>query len=172
MLQKVHLVFPVSPYSKNIRRAYKQEKKWYYMDWRAANTNRFENFVASSLLRAATLYSDRFGENMQLHFLRTHDGKEVDFLITKNNNPWLLIEAKEGKPDCSRGVYRFSEELNVPCFIVTKQKNVCKKIQTADKQKLFAIFWAFNPTFVQKASPPSPPKIIFYTHLKNFLSYS
>ncbi len=142
ILNKVHLIFPVSPYSTNIRRAYSQEKKWYYMDWRAAGTNRFENYIAASLLRAVTLYSDRYGEKMELNFLRTHDGTEVDFLIKKNRQPWLLVEAKEGKPDCSRGVYRFTEELDIPCFIVTKQKNVCKKIRTSGRQNIRAISWA------------------------------
>jgi len=29
-----------------------------------------------------------------LHFVRNKDQKEVDFLVTKNNKPWFLIEAK------------------------------------------------------------------------------
>jgi len=141
-LNKVQLVFPVSPFSRNIRRSYRQERKWYYMDWRAAGINRFENFVSSSLHRAVSLYTDRFGEKMQLHFIRTHDGTEVDFLITLNNRPWLLIEAREGKPDASRAVYRFCEELDVPCLIVTKQKNVCRKIKHDGRQKIYAVSWA------------------------------
>jgi len=98
------------------------------MNWTAAQGNVFENYVAGSLLRATTLYNDRFGEKMSLHFVRTFDGTEVDFLICRNNRPWLLVEAKEGNPDLSQAVYRFSQELGVPCVVVTRQKNVFKKI--------------------------------------------
>lgn len=142
MLNRLHMVFSISPYSKKIRRAYKQERKWYYVDWRASVYNLFENYIASSLLRAVTLYTDRYGEKMSLHFVRTHDGAEVDFLICRDGNPWLLIEAKEGVPDISSAVYRFSRELNVPCVIVTRKKNLFKKIKTKDAQKIFCISWA------------------------------
>lgn len=130
MLHKVHLLFPISPYSKNIRRAYKSEKKWYFTDWANAETNKFENYVASSLIRACELYCDRFGEKFSLHFVRTHDGAEVDFLMCLNNKPWLLIEVKEGNPDVSHAVHRFSTELKVPCLIVTKKNNINKKINS------------------------------------------
>lgn len=139
MLGKVQLIFPVPPYHKKIRRAYKQEKKWYYVDWRAAEKNIFENYIASSLYRAVTLYSDRFGEKMTLHFVRTHDGTEVDFLICKNNKPWLLIEGKEGTPQISSAIHRFTTELKVPCFVVTAKKNLFKTIK---KNKIYAISWA------------------------------
>ncbi len=141
-LNKIQLVFSVPPYSKNIRRAYKVEKKWYYVDWRAAKDNLFENYIAASLLRAVSLYEDRFGEKMSLHFVRTHDGAEVDFLLCKNRKPWLLIEAKEGSPDISSSAYRFSLELNVPCVVVTKKKKIFKRIVGKEGQKIFCISWS------------------------------
>lgn len=141
MLYKVHLIFPVPPYSKKIRRAYKQEKKWYFTDWRAAQNNRFENYVAASLYRAATLYTDRFGEIVTLNFVRTHDGTETDFLLCCNNIPWLLVEAKEGSPEASRANHRFSKELKVPCFIVTQKKNIFRKIKSHDGEIVYALSW-------------------------------
>ncbi|OGQ08870.1 MAG: hypothetical protein A3G32_09780 [Deltaproteobacteria bacterium RIFCSPLOWO2_12_FULL_40_28] len=142
MLEKLQLVFSVPPYSKKIRRAYKQDKKWYFMDWGASTNNLFENYIAASLLRATTLYTDRFGEKMTLHFVRTHDGAEVDFLICKNGQPWLLVEAKEGAPDISRAVYRFVDELKVPCIVVTKKTNLYKKIKSPGKQSIYSMSWA------------------------------
>ncbi len=142
ILNKVELIFSVSPYSKNIRRAYKQEKKWYYTDWRSVGQGRFENYIAASLWRAAVLYTDRFGEKMSLHYVRTHDGAEVDFLICKNRIPWLLVEAKEGAPEISSGVYRFSRELKVPCIITTGRKNFFKKVMGKEGQKIFCISWS------------------------------
>lgn len=142
MLNKLQLVFSVAPYFKKISRAYKVEKKWYYMDWRASGNNIFENYVAASLLRATTLYEDRFGEKMTLHFVRTHDGTEIDFLICCNNKPWLLIESKEGSPDISLAAYRFSHMLNVPCAIVTRKKGIFKKVIGSEKQKIYCISWS------------------------------
>lgn len=142
MLQKLQLVFSISPYSKNIRRAFKQEKKWYFTDWRGATSNVFENYVAASLYRAATLYTDRYGDKMTLHFVRTHDGTEVDFLLCKNKNPWLLVEAKQGSPEITRGVYRFSEELHAPCAVVTRKPGIYQKIKGPTGQKIVRVSWS------------------------------
>lgn len=141
-LNRIQLVFSLKPYSKNVRRAYKTERKWYYIDWRAAEGNVFENYVASSLLRAVKLYEDRCGDRMSLNFVRTHDGAEVDFLILREGKPWLLIEAKEGAPDVSSAVYRFSLELGVPCAIATRRKNIFRKTFGRDRQRVYCISWS------------------------------
>lgn len=141
MLYKIHLVFPVPPYSKKIRRAYKQEKKWYFTDWVIAGENRFENFIAASLQRAAALYTDRFGEEMTLHFIRTHDGTETDFLLCRDKAPWLLVEAKEGSPVASKADHRFSRELGIPCVIATRKPNIFRRIESRDGGRLYAISW-------------------------------
>jgi hypothetical protein len=112
------------------------------MDWRAANAAVFENYIAASLLRTTALLTDRFGDKMTLHFVRTHDGTEIDFLICRNDQPWLLIEAKQGVPEISRAAYRFADELGVPCVIVTAAKNTYKKIVGPRRQKIYAISWA------------------------------
>ena len=141
ILNRIQLLFPVSPYSKKIRRAYRQEKKWYYTDWRAAKESVFENYVAASLMRAVTLYGDRYGEKMSLHFVRTHDGAEVDFLICRDGKPWWLVEAKEGAPDGTSAVHRFSLELGVPCCVVTRKKNIFRTIKGKEGQKIFCVSW-------------------------------
>ncbi|MEM7055781.1 MAG: DUF4143 domain-containing protein, partial [Bacteroidota bacterium] len=55
---------------------------------------RFENFVASHLLKACHFWTDIGLGQYNLFFLRTKDRKEVDFLITKDEIPWILVEAK------------------------------------------------------------------------------
>ncbi len=142
MLGKLELVFAVPPYSKKISRAYKSEKKWYYTDWKNAGENIFENYIAASLLRAAVLYSDRYGEKMSLHFIRTHDQTEIDFLICFNGKPWLLVDAKEGAPDVPSAAYRFGNLLQVPCLIVTRKKGIFKKMTGAEKQRIYCISWS------------------------------
>ena len=142
MLSRLQLIFSVPPYSKKIRRGYKVEKKWYYVDWRGAEKDRFENYVAASLLRATTLFTDRFGEKMSLHFIRTHDGAEVDFLICREKKPWLLIEAKEGSPDISSAVYRFSYELGIPCAVVTPKPHIFRKAVGKEGQNIYCMSWS------------------------------
>lgn len=142
ILNKLQLVFPVPPYSKKISRAYKVEKKWYYMDWRMAGENAFENFVAATLFRAVCLYEDRFGEKMSLHFVRTHDGTEIDFLICRDEKPWLLVEAKEGSADIPSAAYRFGRLLDVPCVIVTRKQGMSKKVVGNEGQKIFCLSWS------------------------------
>lgn len=139
ILNKLQLIFSVSPYSNHIRKAYKKEKKWYFMDWKKSENNLFENYIACSLYRAVRLYNDRFGEKMSLHFIRTHNGTEVDFLICRHKKPWLLIEVKEGQPEVSKAIHRFTEEFNIPCFIVTKKKNIFKKEKG---KRIYAISWS------------------------------
>lgn len=58
--------------------------------------NKFENFVASHLLKACHFWTDIGIGQYDLFFLRTKDGKEVDFLISKDAKPWILVEAKFG----------------------------------------------------------------------------
>ncbi len=140
-LNTVQLVFSVPPYSTNLRRVFKQERKWFYTDWRAATENRFENYVAATLLRACVLYTDRFGDKMTLHFVRTFDEAEVDFLLCKNKRPWLLVEAKEGAPDVSSAVYRFCRKLKVPCAVVTPRSHIGRKVRGDAGEDVYCLSW-------------------------------
>ena len=140
-LYKIQMIFPVPPYTKKIRRLYLKDKKWYFMDWMSSANGVFENYVASSLYRAVTLYNDRYGINAGLFFVRTHDGAEVDFLITVDDKPYLLVEVKEGQPEVSKSVYRFSHELKVPCVVVTSRRGISKKIKGSEKQDIYLLSW-------------------------------
>lgn len=142
MLCRLQLIFSVTPFSKKISRAYKVERKWYYTDWRAAKENVFENYIAATLHRAVTLYSDRFGEKMTLNFIRTHDGTEIDFVICRDKKPWLLIESKEGSPDIPSAAYRFGALFGIPCLIATRKSGIFKKVIGSDKQKVYCVSWS------------------------------
>lgn len=127
-LEKVQLVFPVRPYSKKLRNVFKKETKWYFTDWCVAQENRFENYVACLLHRATVLWKDRWGEDFELHYVATHQGAEVDFLLTLEGKPFLLVEAKAGKPDPVPSYFQFSEKLGVPCLIVTQRSGYARKV--------------------------------------------
>lgn len=88
-------------------------------------------------MRFVTLYNDRFGKKFSLHYIRTIDGTEVDFLICKSNQPWLLIEVKESKTDISHGLKRFTAELGIPGLLVIKKSNIAYR-----KDNISVISWS------------------------------
>ena len=108
------------PWSKNISRAIKKEVKVYFYDWRFVENMgaRFENMLAVYLLSLISGWNELGIGDFDLRYLRNHQGKEVDFLILKNNIPLAMFEAKlnETSPAAS-GTY-FSRLLNIPLFQV------------------------------------------------------
>ncbi|MDP1836720.1 MAG: DUF4143 domain-containing protein [Chlamydiales bacterium] len=76
---------------------------------------RAENFIASHLLKAVHFWTDRGLGEYDLFYLRDKEKREVDSLITKNGNPWFLVEVKNssnGSP--SKSLYYFQEMLEAP----------------------------------------------------------
>ena len=96
ILDSFFFCFSVAPWSKNIPRSLLKEPKIYLWDWSVVKDegSRFENFIASHLLKACHFWTDAGLGQYELFFVRTKDGKEVDFLITKEAKPWTLVEAK------------------------------------------------------------------------------
>jgi len=122
-LEKIMLVFTIYPWSKRIQRSIKKSPKIYFYDWAKLKDPgaRFENYVAMQLYKACTLWNDRFGSKFSLHYLRNYDEQEVDFLIAKDSKPWLLIEAKDGKPEANSAMYKFAELLKIPGLVLSSE---------------------------------------------------
>ena len=55
---------------------------------------RLENLVACALLKELHRARDVDGEDLGLHYVRDKDGREIDFLITRNGRPWRMIEVE------------------------------------------------------------------------------
>ena len=56
--------------------------------------DRSKNLVACALLKEIHYRADCYGEEQYLYYLKNKDGKELDFCITDNQAPKLLIEVK------------------------------------------------------------------------------
>lgn len=95
-LQLAYITIQLSPWSDRIARSIRKEKKCYFMDWSQVDdpAARFENFLAINLLAWTSLLTDAGIGNFGLWYVRTRDGKESDFLISREGRPWLLAEAK------------------------------------------------------------------------------
>lgn len=112
-LSSFYHCFIVRPWSTNISRSLLKEPKIYLWDWSDINDigKRAENFVASHLLKAVHFWTDQGLGNYGLYFLRDKEKREVDFLVTKNNQPWFLAEVKYGdNTSISRQLEMFQQQ--------------------------------------------------------------
>ena len=95
-LESLYHCFLIRPWTRNISRSLLKDPKVYLWDWSAVDDvgARNENMVASHLLKAVHGWQDSGLGEYELYFLRTRDKREVDFLVTRNNQPWFLVEVK------------------------------------------------------------------------------
>lgn len=117
ILRSLYFHFELRPWSKNVTRSLIKEPKFFLWDWCLVEDpgSRFENLIASHLLKATHFWTDFGFGQYELYFLRDKDKREVDFLVTKNNEPWFLVEAKlSQKEPLSPHLLRFQEQIKAP----------------------------------------------------------
>ena len=95
-LESLYYCFSIRPWTKNITRSLLKEPKYYLWDWSQCTDKgaRNENFIASHLLKAVHYWTDQGLGEYELYFLRDKDKREVDFLVSKNQKPWFMVEVK------------------------------------------------------------------------------
>jgi len=129
-MRLTYIIFLVPPYSDRISRSIKKEKKCYFFDWTLCKdpAKKFENYVALELKIMIELWNDEGISQFDLFFVRTKDGKETDFLITRENIPWCFFEVKIKDSAIASHHYKHSELLgNIPVVQITYQDKVLKK---------------------------------------------
>lgn len=65
---------------------------------------RFENLVASHLLKWVHYRIDTQGEDLELRYFRDIDGREVDFVVTEDRAPALMVVCKWGDAPPAAGL--------------------------------------------------------------------
>lgn len=103
ILESLCIIFLVRPFHTNIARAVLKEPKVYFFDSgyvKGDEGTKLENTCAVCLLKHTQYLHDASGEDISLRYVRTRDGKEVDFALCKENRVTTLIEVKltENKP--------------------------------------------------------------------------
>lgn len=117
VLDQSYYCYLISPWSTNVVRSLLKEPKVYLWDWSLISDmgQRYENFIASHLLKAIHFWIDSGLGQFDLRFIRTKDQEEVDFLIVKDNLPWMLVEVKSSsKASLSKSLQKYKESLNCP----------------------------------------------------------
>ncbi len=110
LLENLYVIFKVPPYHKNVARALSKQQKYYFYDNAMVAGDdgiKFENLVATSLLKAVHFQEDVYGENYKLFYIRNRDGYEIDFLLQKDEQPFHLIEAKWQENQLSKNFKKF-----------------------------------------------------------------
>ncbi|MBI4650283.1 DUF4143 domain-containing protein, partial [Candidatus Desantisbacteria bacterium] len=129
-LELCYITFFIEPYSKKIARSVKKEKKCYLYDWSLVKNDavRFENYLAVELKVLTELWNEIGGNKFELFYVRTRDGKETDFLVTKDKSPWLLLEAKLSSEKIEKHHYSHAMELgNIPFVQLAAKPDIAKK---------------------------------------------
>lgn len=138
-LQALYYYYEVKPYARSLTRAIKKANKAYLWDWSEVEDEgaRFENMMASHLLKYCDYLTDTSIGKFELKFLKSKDQQEIDFLLLKNNKPWLPIEAKLNN-DALSANWKFFLNL-LPCkqgIQVVKKSGVHKHITTEQGEVL------------------------------------
>ena len=113
ILEALYIVFVVRPWHDNIARATLQTPKVYFYDTGLVEGDeglRFENLVATALLKQVQWQHDVQGKEAGLHYIRTKDGAEVDFALSDKNQLTHLVECKLSDDKPHRALQRFALE--------------------------------------------------------------
>ncbi|MFO1217931.1 MAG: ATP-binding protein [Burkholderiaceae bacterium] len=96
VLERVYGIFRIAPFGAPKLRALKKALKHYHYDWSvvAAPGARFENLMASHLLKWVEFQVDTEGRDLELRYFRDIDGREVDFVVTERRRPIAFVECK------------------------------------------------------------------------------
>lgn len=96
MLERLYAIFRLAPFGAPRLRAVKKERKHYHADWSLVRDRavRFENMVASHLLKWVHFEEDAKGRDLELRYFRDVTGREVDFVVTEARVPILMVECK------------------------------------------------------------------------------
>ena len=118
ILEQLYVCFRIPPFGAPRVRALKKQQKLYLWDWSMVSEPgpRFENLVASQLLKYCHWQEDVEGHRMELRFLRDTDGREVDFVVIRDRKPLFAVECKTGDKGLSTAARYFSERTSIPAF--------------------------------------------------------
>lgn len=113
LLENLYVIFRVTPYHRSIARSLLKEPKFYFFDVALVEdpAARLENVVACSLRKELDHLEDTAGTRCALHYLRTKEGKELDFAICLEHDVVLLLEVKSSEASPSPSFKHFGKFL-------------------------------------------------------------
>jgi predicted AAA+ superfamily ATPase len=118
IFENLYYCYLLKPFRGKRINALKKDRKLYMWDWSICRTEgtRFENLVASNLLKYCHFIEDTQGDEMELCYLRDKMKREVDFVVLKNRKPIFAVECKTGETGLSKHIAYYSERTQIPFF--------------------------------------------------------
>jgi predicted AAA+ superfamily ATPase len=145
VLERMYAIFRVAPFGAPKIRAVKKERKHYHVDWSLVRdeSSRFENMVASHLLKWVDFQRDTEGRLLELRYFRDVDGREVDFVVVEGRRPVMMVECKLRDQDPAPALRYLSQRFpSVPAYQVsafgTKDVEVSRAIRLMPARRLLA----------------------------------
>ncbi|MBN8217399.1 MAG: ATP-binding protein [Spirochaetes bacterium] len=117
ILEALHIVFRVSPWSRHIARSLLKEPKLYFYDTGLVDGDTgavHENLAAVSLQAHTLARRDLEGIDAELHFLRTKDGLECDFCLVEGGEVREILEVKYQDDTPSKPLKKFQAMTGAP----------------------------------------------------------
>jgi uncharacterized protein len=126
VFEALYHCFLIRPYAKRITRAIRSAPKLYLYDIvqipSSAAATRLENLTALHLLKACHFWTDTARGHFELRFVRDKERREVDFLILRDQKPWLLVECKSSDLEPAPVLIRFAAELGVQAVQLVRKR--------------------------------------------------
>lgn len=147
LFERFYLSFSITPWTAKVTRAIRKERKHYLWDIPRIKdeASRFENMIALELYRAVTLWTDSGYGDFSLHFVRDKEKREVDFLISLERTPFLLVETKLKHTSPSKNLIRFQKMLEVPAVQLLNTGNSFQLIRNGEHKILIAPAYMWLP---------------------------
>lgn len=117
ILEQLYFCYRIYPYGAAKLKAVKKAAKIYMWDWSMVEDQgpRFENLVASQLLKYCHYQEDCFGRKLELRYFRNVvNEKEIEFIVLEKNKPLFAVECKTGESQISKELVNSGKKLNIP----------------------------------------------------------
>jgi len=130
VFEELYIIFRLTPFTGNsakkgseIVRSILKEPKLYFFDTALVDGDegiKFENLTALALLKQAAAEEDLKGVSASVHYVKTKDGKEVDFCYVCDGKPQYLLETKLSDSNISKALYYFYIKYNIRSIQLVK----------------------------------------------------
>lgn len=143
LFERFFLSFSIAPWTEKVARAIVKERKVYLFDLPRLKDRgaRFENMVALELWRAVTSWNDLGLGEFGLHFIKNKEKQEVDFLLSRDYEPFLLVETKLAEREPSAPLRKFQQALKVPALQLTEAGDRYRLLSNGDQHIMVAPAW-------------------------------
>jgi len=116
-MENLYIIFQITPFSKMISRSILKQPKIYFYNpglVKGDMGKKFENLFAILLQKYMYELIDQRGEEVKIHYLRTKEGKEVDFAFARNGMITRVLEVKVSDTNVDKNLIYFSEKYSLP----------------------------------------------------------